>query len=239
MSYAYINSGNGTFGTTVTYSMASAANFLIIGIEWNSTAGFVSAATTNNGSQLKPCLGAYGASSAGTAWSAASGILFYYYYTPGQDASAPTSFSFTGSAGIPGGSAYSIAEYSGLSTSSTLIPTAVSPNIQAAPGTGTNTITSSSQSVGTVPALLVSLVTNTIGGSAYTAGTSPIAFTKRLDPAGNTIAIEDARLTSSGSVSATWGTANSSVGSNSNITAMFAFAESGGGGDTFLGQAFM
>jgi hypothetical protein len=72
---------------------------------------------------------------------------------------------------------------------------------QVTPGTGANLITSNSFSVTTQPAALIGWTVDIGQNGGWTAGTSPLAFTRRVN--GTAIMLEDARVTSTGSALAT------------------------------------
>ena len=98
-----------------------------------------------------------------------------------------------------------------------------------APGAGTNGMQTNTVSVSTQPACLIGIAYDVSGSNPCTAGTSPIAFTSRLSSAGKGITLEDARVTSTGNLIATFTSQNG--GNNYQITAM-AFYESGASAGT-------
>ena len=228
MSYAYVGNGfNTANAASISYAMASASNIAIIAVETSNGAGnpYILTALTNNGGQLKPVFGTYGSSADVVSGGPDFGKISYWYYAPGTDASAPTSFVFTFNGGTPGNCTLALVEYSGIATGTPLIGTVGSVNAQTNPGTGANAVTSGTQSVGTVPALVLGISVTTTG-SSYTAGTG---YTQRvnLSSGSGSWSFEDLRATSAGNQTATW--TESHGASASYWSMLLAFAEPAGG----------
>lgn len=228
MPSAYVGNGtNSANSNVITYSMASANDLAVFVVGTSSGGGnpFLTAAVTNNGGQLVPIFGSYNNTTNKVAVSANPfTFMSYWYYVPGTDASAPTSFTLTFNGGTPGNCDIGLIEYSGISTSP-LIATVGTINQQTNPGTGANLVVSNAQTVNTFPALILGISIDN-SGPAFSAGTG---FTQRANASlggGVGVSFEDQRATASGSYQPAW---TSTHGAASTFASMvLAFAEPSG-----------
>lgn len=178
------NVGN---GATITYT-ATAGNTLVIGVFTSAGGGSPTATISDNGS------GSVYTTQLATTTFASQFVTFF----SGIAGSGVTTITLTFNGGAPGSIIAGVVEYSGLSaTGWQAISTG---NLQAVPGspagTGTNAVTSNSLTVSAQPAALIGWAWEFGNNGGGTAGTSPIAFTRRLNVSG--IMTEDARVTSTG-----------------------------------------
>lgn len=226
--YNYVGSATTsptTSTNTISYTMGSKSNLAVLYVYTSVGGGapYPTAALTNNSGQLVPVYGTYGTSSSYIALSAPFSSQFFsaWYYVPGTDASAPTSFTFTFNGGTPGQSVISIVEYSGISSSSPLIATAGSPNLQSSPGTGTGAVLTNTQTVGTVPSVIIGFSLDN-GGPAFTGAGTGYTFRANIGSGSIGIAFADLRATSTGSQQASFTTTH---GTDSFLSLLLAFAE--------------
>lgn len=228
MAYAFVKKTENSANSNATTITATGGNTLIWVARTSAGAGNpVVTGVTDSGSETwTQAIATFnGAAGSGTDW-------YTVFYMP-NIASGLTSVTGTFTGGPPGSCNIVVIEYSGLATTTPFIVGA--HNQQAAPGTTANAITSgTATNVTTVPALILGVVGNNGNGDTV-AGTG---YTIRGTVTGN-YAIEDARATSSGNQQVTF-TAATHGGTDDYTTFLLAFAEAGGGGgDVFLGQAFM
>jgi len=148
-----------------------------------------------------------------------------YYYLQNCEAGI-TSATCTYNGGPPGTIVTTITEYSGIATTGALLGSV--SNTQTSPGTGTDILTSTNFNVTTQPALIYGQMWNPQNDTAGAAGTG---FTNRFVPSNYGGRVEDKRVTATGNTAATFTLGGS--GTDTFITFLLAFAESGGGGSPF------
>lgn len=223
MSSAYVGTTVSTTAT-LTRTLASKDNFFVISIHTSSGGGtpYPTSVVTNNGGVLLPV---YGTVNTTSCYKAGGGYFVSgWYYVPGTDASAPTSFIFTFNGGTPGAVFMVGSEYSGISSSSPLL-VAPDPNFQSPPGNTSNAVTSAAASVtlGSAPgALVVGFSQQYAGGSGGPNLSAGTGYTLRYGTAYQFT--EDKRVTADGSQTATF-TDNQT--SDATVTSVYVFAEQG------------
>jgi hypothetical protein len=207
---AFVAVGNGhntANGNTITYT-ATAGNTLIVGAFTSAGGGSPTATIADNGT------GSTWTTQLATTTFASQFVTFF----TGVAGTGVTTITVTFSGGTPGNVFLGVLEYSGLSPTGFLgISTG---NLQAVPGsaagTGTNAVTSTNVNVTSQPAALIGWFWEFGGNGGGSAGTSPIAFTRRLNIAG--IMTEDARVTATGNAVA------NATNSNASVDTMLSFA---------------
>ena len=220
MSYGFVGALRNTAnGNSVTWSPA-AGDLVVVWAESSSGGGnpFVTSISDGQGGTWFGVLAAINSGS-GQYFSNAFNIQAYYSFNcpPGI-----TSIALTFNGGTPGNCKLSVAEYSGIATSSPLI--IQTHQQQNAPGTATDAVSSGLMNVTSQPALLLGFVSNSSDTADIAVGTG---FTSRLnaDVGGDVrLLIQDRRLTATGNAAVTATT--SSAVDNFGTIAM-AFAEAG------------
>jgi hypothetical protein len=137
--------------------------------------------------------------------------------------------------GVPGLCEMGVMEFSGAGSFLGI----TAPNNQTNPGAGANAVISSALSISSVPAWLIGLSADTSANGGWSAGTSPIAFT--LGPYHDAIASEYATVSSSGSVSATFGNTHGAAMSPGTVAIGIAQQSSGAVAPSrfFLGSSLL
>jgi hypothetical protein len=189
--YAYVGSAsNASNANTVTYS-PTAGNYLVLFSETSSGGGNPTITVADNGT-------------GGSGWTTKLNAVNVGVYSSvaicPTASTGDTTITVTYNGGTPGSTQISVVEYSGLS--STGWQGITTGNQQTAPGTGANVVTSNALSVSPAPAALIGWSMELGGNAGTTAGTSPLAFTRRVNVSVNMV--EDVRITSTGSNSATF-----------------------------------
>lgn len=186
--FAYVGSAqNASNGNTITYSPV-AGNYLILVSNTSSGGGTPTITVTTNGTG-----GSVWTNEKNAAQDGGTGYKSLAICPTAPTGATTITVTFNG--GTPGNTAMAVMELSGLS--STGWQGISTFNAQVAPGTGTNAIVSNSFSVTTQPAALIGWINNESGDGVNTAGSSPIAFTKRVN--GTVNMLETARVTATGS----------------------------------------
>jgi hypothetical protein len=220
MAYGYVGSASNALNVpTITYS-PTAGNYLVVVSETSTGAGNPVASIADN---------------AGGTWTTRKatvndGTLGNYFsvFTCSSAATGVVLITLTFAGGTPGNTNLSVIEYSGLSATGWQGISAFKE--QVTPGAAANAITSNSLSVSAQPALLLGWVVEENANGGTTVGTSPIAFTGRIT-GGAVNMLEDARVTSTGSVIAT-ATSTGHGAADTFMSYVMAISEpaSGGGG---------
>lgn len=224
MAYAFVGQAqNVTNGNTVTYS-PTVGNFLVVVSGTSAGSGAPTASIADNAS------GVWSTGKVTHQDGAVNNDFFSVFYQP-VAATGITVTTITYVGGTPGNTNIAIIEFSGLSATgwqgiSTF-------NEQTAPGTGANLVVSNSFNVTTQPALLLGWSFDTGGNGGWTAGTSPLVFTRRVN--GNFNMVEDTRVTATGNAIAT--ATNTHAGADTFISYVMAISEpAAGGSPPLLGQ---
>jgi hypothetical protein len=197
MAYAYVGSAqNAGNAATITYS-PTGGNYLIV----------VSETSAGGGSGIPTVTGISDNGTGGSGWTiekatsqdgATNNDWFTVAVSPVASTGA-TTIALVFANGPPGTTNLAVIEFSGLSATGWQGISAF--NEQVAPGAGTNAIASNNVNVTTQPALLLGWMCDELGNGGWTAGTSPNAFTRRVN--GNYNMLEDFRITATGNALAT------------------------------------
>jgi hypothetical protein len=200
MAYAYVGSTTSTTNT-LTYS-PTAGNYLIVISATSAGGGTPTVTVTDNGSG--------GSGYTNRASGVAESGEYLSVVTCGSASTGATTITVAYNGGTPGSVFLAVVEYSGLSSTGFQALSTVA--FQTTPGTGTNAVVSNAITATAEPAVLVGITFEYGGNGGVTAGTSPVAFTRRVN--NSVIMVEDARITSTGSFTAT---ATASHGASDNI----------------------
>jgi hypothetical protein len=197
--YAHVQDGQNNTASGVGSIAASsitvtAGDTLIVGVYIANSGKPIATVTGNGNTYTAAC----------TVTGAAFSTSYYYVLAAAAGATVVTATAVGGLSGIL------VSEYSGLGAYAGCIG-----QTQAGTTNGTDTVTSTTISITSVPAMLWGMTANENNGVAPTAGTG---FTTRgnpwLSPSGNLVLFEDRRVTSTGSNAATFG--SSGVGQYDN-----------------------
>jgi hypothetical protein len=222
--YAFVSQAqNASNGNTVTVSPA-AGHFLIVVSQTSAGGGTPTASISDN---------------LGDTWTVGKATsqdgtiannFFSIFYLPVAPAGI-TTITLTYAGGTPGAANIAFVEYSGLS--STGFQGVSTFNQQQNPGTATNAITTNNINVATQPGALIGWFNDGAGSGGWTAGTSPLTFTMRVNGSFNML--EDARVTATGNALAN---ATSTHGTTQTyITYAIFIAEPSSGGGAALASA--
>jgi len=211
---SYNNTGSGTtVAITVT---VSAGSTLVVWVTWDDTA-------TKSCSVADPTNGSYTSGPVNND-TAASQCLQRFYRQNVVAGSTTITATFGATTDFRG---IGVAEVTGAVTTGGADGS--SGNIQAAPGTGTDAITTASMTNAAQPALIVACSMDVTGSAVPAAGTG---FTSNGSNASLLWRVESKRLTTTSSTQAATFTAGAGGGSDGYITAGFIFDEAAGGGTT-------
>jgi hypothetical protein len=213
MAYAYVQSwANSANGNTVT--IAPSAGSLLVFHVVTSTGGGSPTWTVDDNLTSGSYVAQFGANAVG-------GTTYFHGagYKLNVSASA-TTLTFTFNGGTPGETNIEVFEYSGIATSGAYITGIL--NEQAAPGTGTDALTTTAFNVASgVPALVLAMGCSRDTGVVPTTGTG---WTSRYS---TKLRLEDVRATSTGNQTATF---TVSDGAEDYSAIGMAFSEPAGGG---------
>jgi hypothetical protein len=212
--YAYVGGAlNASNANTVTYS-PTAGNYLVVVSATSAGGGTPTVTVTDNGSG--------GGGYTNRINNVTTGSEHVSVITCGSASTGATTITITYNGGTPGNVQISVTEYSGLS--STGYQGISTINNQTTPGSGANAVVSNALTTTGSPAALIGISFELGANDSVTAGTSPIAFTRRTN--GSLVMTEDARITSTGSDTATF---TATHGATDNMASyVLAISEPGG-----------
>jgi hypothetical protein len=205
MAYAYVGSAiTSTETTAITYT-STAGNLLVIVMNAGAGSGNCFATSITGGGTWLSAVGTIGT----TGNTVVDGNGFYdgVYYCLNN----PGVTSITVNTNVaPGQRGIAIIEYSGIASY-----IGSSNASESSPGVGANAYNSGNVNITAVPALLLGWCVGSNNTNNFTAGTSPTAFTSRLAASfanADPTILEDARITSSGNVAATFSNLTAQLG---------------------------